>query len=79
MKYLITKASSDYWYRIKEFNTLEDLMNFIHNECEDAVVIQKHYLSKGCFEYWEGMKKEDEDVILNNIKYQIVIYDDYIE
>jgi len=79
MKYLITKASDDYWYQIKEFNTIEDLMDFIHNKCKDSVVIQKHYLSKGVFAYWEGMKKEDENEILNNIKYQIIIYDAYIE
>ena len=81
MKVLITKASNDFWYQIKEFNTLEELFNF-KNECGHDIIISKN-LEQSCpakdlMKWWEGMKKEDAEIFYT-LKYQIQIYDSWIE
>ena len=78
MLVLVTKASNGCWYQIKTFNTLDALINFIHNECDDTVVIKKNTYTEEELNYWEGMRKEDAKII-PSIEYEIMIYDDYIE
>ena len=78
MKVLVTKANSDYWYKIRVFNTMEDIQRFI-KECRHKIIIREN----GCtddsdFEFWDGMKTEDIPII-KQCPLHITIYNDYIE
>ena len=41
MKVLVTKANSDYWYKIKSFNMIEDIQQFI-KECHCGIIIERN-------------------------------------
>jgi len=78
MKVLVTKANSDYWYKIKVINTMEDILRFI-NDCKHAIVIEKNsYTNKEIFNFWDGMKKEDIPIIME-CELHIIIYNSYLE
>lgn len=78
MTVLVTKANSDYWYKIKAFNTMEDIQDFINN-CKHGIIIEKNTFTKNrVFKYWDGMKKEDIPII-KNCSLHIIIYNSYVE
>jgi len=78
MKVLVTKANSDYWYKIKSFNTMEDIQQFI-KECHCGIIIERnHYNDDDIFESWEGMKAEDIPII-QQCSLHITIYNSYVE
>lgn len=78
MKVLVTKASKDYWYKIKEFNTMEDIQKFI-KKCGCEIIIGKNrYINDSMFEFWEGMKAKDIPII-KKCPLHIIIYNDYVE
>ena len=78
MTVLVTKANSDYWYKIKAFNTMEDIQDFINN-CKHEIIIKKNTFTKdSVFKYWDGMKKEDIPII-KNCSLHIIIYNSYVE
>lgn len=79
MKVLVTKASSNYWYDIRVFNTMEDIQRFIR-ECDDDEIIIKNniYRKDEMFKFWDGMKTEYIPII-KRCPLHIRIYDDYIE
>ena len=78
MKALVTKANSDYWYKIKEFNTMEDIQQFI-KECRCGIIIERNeYTDNDVFEFWDGMKDKDIPII-KECPLHITIYNDYVE
>ena len=78
MTVLVTKANSDYWYRIRVFTTMEDIQRFI-KECRCRIIIGRNtYTDDAIFEYWDGMKAEDIPII-KQCPLHITIYNDYIE
>lgn len=78
MKILVTKANSDYWYKVRTFNTIEDIQKFI-KECGCGIIIEKNtYTDNYIFEFWEGMKAEDISII-KQCPLHIIIYNDYVE
>lgn len=77
MKVLVTKANSDYWYKIRVITTMEDLQRFI-KECKHPVVIEKNTFTDAVFDYWEGMKAEDVSVA-KECPLHLIIYNDYLE
>lgn len=78
MKAFVTKANSDYWYEIKEFNTMKDIQQFI-KDCQCGVIIEENdYTCDILFEFWEGMKTEDIPII-KACPLHIIIYNDYVE
>lgn len=78
MTVLVTKASSDFWYRIRAVNTIEDIQRFI-KKCQCGIIIEKNtYTDDEDFEFWNGMKTEDIPIIKQS-PLHITIYDDYIE
>ena len=78
MTVLVTKANSDYWYKIKVFTTIEDIQQFI-KKCHCRIIIDKNtYTYDEIFEYWEGMKAEDIPII-KQCPLHITIYNDYVE
>lgn len=78
MTVLVTKANSDYWYKVKVFNTMEDIQRFI-KECRHRIIIERNtYTDDEDFEFWEGMKAEDIPTI-KQCPLHITIYNDYVE
>lgn len=78
MTVLVTKANSDYWYRIRVFNTMEDIQRFI-KECQHAIIIERNiYTNDKILKFWDGMKAEDIPTI-KECPLHITIYNDYIE
>jgi hypothetical protein len=78
MTVLVTKANSDFWYKIKEFNTIEDIQHFIE-KCRCGIIIEKNtYTDDEIFEFWDGMKAEDIPAI-KCCSLHIIIYNSYVE
>ena len=78
MTVLVTKANSDYWYKIRVFNTMEDIQRFI-KECRHGIIIEKNtYTNDSIFNFWDGMKAEDIPTI-KQCPLHITIYNDYVE
>ena len=78
MTVLVTKASDDYWYRIRNFNTMEDIQQFI-KECICGIIIERnHYTDDRIFEFWDDMKAEDIPTI-KRCPLHITIYNSYVE
>jgi len=78
MTVLVTKASDDYWYRIRNFNTIEDIQRFI-KECKCGIIIERnHYTDDRIFEFWDDMKAEDIPII-KRCPLHVTIYNSYVE
>lgn len=78
MTVLVTKANSDYWYKIRVFNTIEDIQLFI-KECHCGIIIEENsYIDDEIFEFWDGMKVKDIPII-KQCPLHITIYNDYVE
>lgn len=78
MTVLVTKANSDYWYRIRVFNTMDDIQRFI-KECRHDIIIEENtYTDDRIFEFWDGMNPTDIPII-KECPLHIIIYNDYIE
>lgn len=78
MTVLVTKANSDYWYKVRVFNTMEDIQRFI-KECRHRIIIERNpYTDDEDFEFWDGMKAEDIPTI-KQCPLHITIYNGYVE
>lgn len=81
MTILVKKANNDFWYKIKEFNTLEDLMHY-KDYCRHDIILSKNFLYGKSIEkimlYNEKITLEDAKII-SEIQYKICIYNSYIE
>ena len=78
MKVLVTKANSDYWYKIRVINTMEDLQRFIKECKHDVVIGENTYTNDDIFDYWEGMKAEDIPII-KECSLHLIIYNSWLE
>ena len=70
---LITKASSDYYYRFKNINSVDDILSIY-----PRIIIEKNTYTRDIVEFWEGFKSEDIPN-LEKSEINIIIYDDYVE
>lgn len=78
MRVFVTKANSDYWYKIRTFNTIEDIQQFI-KECRCGIIVEKNsYTNDEIFDFWDGMKTEDIPII-KKCPLHITIYNDWVE
>lgn len=78
MTALVTKANSDYWYKIKKFDTMEDIQQFI-KKCRCGIIIEENtYTRDRDFDFWDGMKIEDVPII-KRCPLHVTIYNDYVE
>ena len=80
MTVLVTKTSNDYWYQIRNIDTIEDLMRI--SKTNKSYVIQENWWfnedPKNMIKFWEGMTLADAKII-TALPYEIEIYDDYRE
>ena len=78
MTVLVTKANSDYWYKIRVFNTIDDIQRFIKECRHDIIIGENTYTDDRIFEFWDGMNTADNHII-KECTLHITIYNDYIE
>ena len=78
MTVLVTKANSDYWYKIRVFNTIDDIQRFIKECRHDIIIGENTYTDDRIFEFWDGMNTADIPII-KECPLHITIYNDYIE
>ena len=74
---LITKANDDYWYELKEINTIKELFDIYHT----VIVKRNEYKNWKDYEFldfWDGIKKEDIPLI-KKAECHITIYNGYVE
>ena len=80
MTVVVTKTSNDYWYQIRNIDTIEDLMR-ISRKNKSYVVQENWYYGEDAEEiirFWDGMTLEDAKII-STLPYSVEIYDDYRE
>lgn len=78
MTVFVTKASDDYWYEIRKFNTMEDIQRFIE-KCECEIIIERNtYTDDEDFRFWDGMNPANIPTI-KECPLHITIYNDYVE
>ena len=78
MTVFVTKASDDYWYEIRNFNTMEDIQRFIE-KCECEIIIERNtYTDDEDFRFWDGMNPANIPTI-KECPLHITIYNDYVE
>lgn len=78
MTVLVTKANSNYWYKIREFNTIEDIQQFIKKCRHEIIIGENEYTHDNIFKFWDGMKPEDIPII-KRCSLHITIYNNYVE
>ena len=70
---IITKANDDYWYELKEVNTIKELFDIY-----PSVIVEKNEYKNLNLDFWDGIKKEDIPLI-RKAECHIIIYNDYVE
>ena len=74
---IITKANDDYWYELKEINTIKELFDIYH-----SVIVErneyKNWKDYELLDFWDGIKKEDISLI-KKAECHITIYNGYVE
>ena len=74
---IITKANDDYWYEIKEINTLEELFKIY-----DSTLVEKNeyydWTEEDFLMFWYDIDKKDIPLI-QKAECHITIYNDYLE
>lgn len=78
MDFLITKASNEEWYELKYFDTIQELMNFFDNGKCRLIIDLNHWRDVQHIRKWLPEWAEDAEDIAH-CKYELKIYDDYIE
>ena len=80
MLVLVTKASDDYWYRIKTVETIDDLFKI--DKKHDLIVSRyndyKNWTDEEFLDSWDEIKKEDIPLI-KKADCIVTIYNDYVE
>lgn len=78
MKFAITAASKDDYYMIKEFKTIEELIDF-YNESQHSIVIGPNMAYKEQVALVQEYNPKVDAEQLTTVPYAITIYDDYME
>ncbi len=79
MKFVITRTSSDNYLGVKDFSTVEELVNFMHKQ-KNPLIIGRNYEFKGNIKFIQencpfGVNAQE----IVAAPYSIEIYDDYRE
>ena len=83
MKILILKASDFDWYRIKDFDNLQDVVNYMDKKNRPLILSHNFWygidLDSIMYAWSDIGITEEEALMLQKIRYSLKIYDDYIE
>lgn len=78
MDFLIVKASNEEWYELKYFDTIQELINFFDNGKHPLIINLNYWRDAQRIRKWMPEWAEDAEDIAH-CKYELKIYDDYIE
>lgn len=79
MKFVITRTSSDSYLDVKNFSTIEELINFMNKE-QQPLIIERNFAFNEDIENiqeWCSHGVNPHEIV--TIPYSIEIYDDYRE
>jgi len=85
MEFLITKANNDYWYKIEEYKTIEELLLSIEKRHHDFIIGKNDYFNWNPAEIYQSFIYDNKKMTMEDarkisqLKYQITIYNGYIE
>ena len=74
---IITKASDDFWYELKEVNTIKELFDIYHSTIVKKNTYQR-WTKKNFLDCWDDVKEEDIP-LMQKAECHIIIYDSYVE
>jgi hypothetical protein len=78
MKFAITATTSDEYFDVKDFQTIDELMRF-KQEVKNDLIITINFSYKGDIEFVRESNPKVNATELVTIPYAIEIYDDYRE
>ena len=80
MEVLISKASDDNWWECRKFDSLQNLFDYIES-CGHSIVLEESYFYNLDVEWIMKAYQvtEEEAEKIQNIKWNALIYDTYIE
>jgi hypothetical protein len=83
MKVVIRKASSDDWYTIKNFETFQSVVDYMNKKNHPLILRDNFFygmpLDTIMYAWNDVDMTEEKAREMQSIKYELEIYDDYIE
>ena len=81
MKFVISKASNDYWRNVKNFKDLKDLLKYHEKMGEDLIISDNDWKGEDPVDIMYYLRIDDIEIAkeISKIDYEIQIYDDYRE
>ena len=79
---LITKVSEDYYFDFKDFQTFDDLISFMKESKHPLVLGQNDFYDsdpQDILKYWDTINDLEIAKNICECKYEVEIYDDWIE
>ena len=84
MKFLVIKANHDFWHKIETYNSLEDLIDSMEKRHTHYIIERNFHYGETPEEIMECYANTNWEVTLeeatemSTLKYDILIYNDYI-
>jgi CO dehydrogenase/acetyl-CoA synthase beta subunit len=79
MKFVITRTSSDNYVGVKDFSTVEELVNFMRKQKHPLIIGSNFAFNEDIEMIQEGCSRDVDAREVVAIPYSIEIYDDYRE
>ena len=85
MEFLITKANNDYWYKIEEYKTIEELLSAIEKRHHDFIIGKNDCFNEEPEKIYQSFIYDNKKMTMEDarkisqLKYEIEIYNSYIE
>lgn len=79
MKFVITRTSSDNYIGVKNFSTIEELVNFMHKQKHPLIIGNNFAFNEDIEMIQEGCARGVDAHEVATTPYSIEIYDDYRE
>lgn len=84
MKFLVVKANHDFWHKVETYNSLEDLISSMERRHTHYIIEHNSYYGEAPEEIMECCANTawamtlEEAAEISTLKYNILIYNDYI-
>ena len=79
MKFVLTRTSSDYYIGVKNFSTVEELVNFMHKQKHPLIIGRNFAFNENIEMIQEGCARGVDAHEVAATPYNIEIYDSYRE
>ena len=85
MEFLVMKANNDYWYKIENYETIEELTSAIEKRHHGFIIRKNDFHGQDPLEIYKWFTYDNRTMTMetarkiSTLKYQITIYNGYIE